>query len=634
LDLVWPVLIVAALTGWGLAGSWALRRLAGVGLCAPQEVLPLGVALVLAISGLAVALDAFTAPIVGLIVAAGVACALVELGRWALRGRAPVRGRVLALGFGALVFAAVLLLARWETASFPWNPCDDDVSYLYLVRRLLLHGDLLDPLNNRRLTSLGGMSALQALFLLRLPDTFLPVADLLVGSLLILGGLWRTRSGGWSGWGIAAALTVIVCHASLGVENTSPVLLPAGLTIAAFLFAVRLRAEAIAPRAELAVACVLGLLVGAAATLRPQHALPLGLMAFAAVSWPPLGAGTGYRLAGLAAGAGAAAAGWAVASWRGAATPAFPIFAGNIDPSWPVNGPSVGVPSPSALAGRVIDTLNSGLWSVGLLGATCLATYLVMRSDADRTRARWGLRMHAAAVLSCLVSMAVLAYVWWSLGPLGRHPRFWAPVVLACVLLPIVLLNSGHVRRGWLTTAGGLTVLVLSGTMAGAAPGLVAGSVLGAATDTFSGRVSGVLDADRYATQRDDYAMAAAMVPPGSRVLAAVDVPSLLLSGGSEVDTIDLVGSTSPPPHLRYFEGSDAKLRWLRARGYRYVIAVDPSASACLYNRLRQEEDLRGAQGQPYQAWAPYYLDWFRFLDDVSSSRDSVRVGSLILVTL
>src|SRR5207253_10991331 len=113
---------------------------------------------------------------------------------------------ILALGLGALLAGAVLLLARWETATFAWNGCDDDSGYLYLARRLVLQGDLLDPLNNRRLTSLGGMSALQALFLFRLPDSFLPIADILVGSLLILVALWRTRSGRWSGWGIGAAL--------------------------------------------------------------------------------------------------------------------------------------------------------------------------------------------------------------------------------------------------------------------------------------------------------------------------------------------------------------------------------------------------------------------------------------------
>src|SRR5207302_2301949 len=118
-----------------------------------------------------------------------------------------------------------------------------------------------------------------------------------------------------------------------------------------------------------------------------------------------------------------------------------------------------------------------------------------------------------------------------------------------------------------------------------------------ASTDTVSGRVSNVLATDRYAAQRGEYRRAAALVSPGSKVLAAVDVPSLLLSERFEVNTIDLAGSTSPTPHLPYFRGTPAKLGWLRAHGYGYVIAVDPNASARLYNRSVQEQDLRGAHG-------------------------------------
>jgi hypothetical protein len=146
--------------------------------------------------------------------------------------------------------------------------------------------------------------------------------------------------------------------------------------------------------------------------------------------------------------------------------------------------------------------------------------------------------------------------------------------------------------------------------------------------------VDGMLDGDRYAARRGDYEQAAALVPPGSKVLAAVDVPSLLLSDRSDVGTLDLAGSTSPPPHLPYFQGTGAKLAWLRAHGYRYVIAADPTASTCLYNRSLQEQDARGEHGQPYQAWAPYYLDWFQFLDDVSSGPSATRRGSLIVVSV
>jgi hypothetical protein len=634
LTVVWPLVVVLALGGWGWAGGWALERLAGVESHPLQDALPVGVALVLAIAGTAVALDAFSGAVVAVLVAAGAALTLLGLGRWALTSRG--RGREVApvLGSLAVMIGAVFLQVRWETARFMWNACDDDVGYLYLARRLVLRGDLLDPLNNRRLTSLGGMSALQALFLARLPDSFLPMPDLLVGSLLVLAGLWRTRSGTWSGWGIAAALAVVFLHPSLGASNTSPVLLPIGMTIAAFLWAIRLRTEAATPRAEVASAGVLGLLVGAVATLRPQYDLPLGVLLLVAVSPPPLGAGAGRRLAGSALGLGAATAGWLVASWRAAGTPMFPLFAGNLDPTWPANGPAVPVPSLPAYLGATIATPGGVRWSVALAGSLCLAAYLLIRSGGGSAHTRWGVRLLVATAAAGVAWAAWLADTWWGLGPFDRYPRFWAPVLLACVLLPVTLIGGARLRPAWLTNACGLAALVLVFLAAGVGPRLVANSVRSVAVDTVSGGVNATLVADRYESRRDQYASAAASIRPGSRVLAAVDVPSLLLANGADIDTIDLVGSTSPPPRLPYRQGTEAKLAWLRAHGYRYLVAVDPDASVCLYSRSRQEEDLVGRQGQPYEAWAPYYLDWFRFLDDVSSGPGSQRFGSLIVVRI
>ncbi len=195
-------------------------------------------------------------------------------------------------------------------------------------------------------------------------------------------------------------------------------------------------------------------------------------------------------------------------------------------------------------------------------------------------------------------------------------------------------MNGGQIRRGPETAVGGLAVLAIASVVTGtitSSPGSVASYVRTVATDTISGRVSSQLEADRYARQRDEYARAAAEVPPGAKVLAAVDVPSLLLSGGSDVDTIDLVGSTSPSPHIPYFQGTQAKRTWLRAHGYQYIIAVDPTASACLYSRPLQEQDLMGEHGPQYQAWAPYYFDWFELLADVATGQGSGRGGSLIV---
>jgi hypothetical protein len=309
----------------------------------------------------------------------------------------------------------------------------------------------------------------------------------------------------------------------------------------------------------------------------------------------------------------------------------FPLLRGNLDPTWPANGPAVAAPSLAALLGRAAQAPIAGLWALALLGATCLAVYLLTRPGEHPSRAHWGLRIYAAAIASCVVWIGLLAYVWWGIGPPSAYPRFWAPVAVACVLLPIALMNADDGRRRLRTTASGFVALVLVGTASVAPPQVVGRTLLRAAADTGSGRVGDRLQADRYGARRDQYSRAAALVPPGSRVLAAVDVPSLLLSEGFDVNTIDLVGSTSPPPHLPYFQGTDAKLRWLRAHGYQYVIAVEPSASACLYSSSKKEEDLTGKHGPQYQAWAPYYFDWFQFLDDLSSTPGSARVGTLVV---
>src|SRR5690242_15977710 len=87
--VVWPMLVVAALIGWGTLGGWCLRRIAHVEVRPLQESLPLGVALVLAIAGVAVAFDALSAAVAGAILAAGVAFALAELGRWSADASLP-----------------------------------------------------------------------------------------------------------------------------------------------------------------------------------------------------------------------------------------------------------------------------------------------------------------------------------------------------------------------------------------------------------------------------------------------------------------------------------------------------------------------------------------------------------------
>lgn len=209
--------------------------------------------------------------------------------------------------------------------------------------------------------------------------------------------------------------------------------------------------------------------------------------------------------------------------------------------------------------------------------------------------------------------------MWWNLGPASNYQRFWAPLTLAAVLLVAVVINQSGIKRIWLTRAAGLATLGLVAVILVASPVDAGKVLLKVARETTSGHVTERLSEDRYQGRRAPYAAAAARVSAGSKVLTAVDVPSLLLRRGFAVHTLDLVGSTSPAPHLPYFQGTRMKLSWLRGHGYDYIIAVRPQASACLYNRSLQKDNLLA--GGVYGAWAPYYFDWFQFLDETSTDR-------------
>jgi hypothetical protein len=634
--VVWPLLILVALIGWGYAGVWVTRRLAGVEPDSLGESLALGLALVLAVAGLAVAFGVFNSLLVYIVVAVGIACAFVELVRRVRPGHgAMTRRHVLDVSVALLLIAAVLVPALWSTAHFLWDPCDDDAAYLYLARRLVLEGNLFDPMNFRRLTSLGGMSALQAVFLVRLPDSFLPLPDLFLGPLLILFGLWRSPCRRWAFWGIAATFLVILFPANLGPSNTSPVLIPVGLGIAALSVALQMRVQATTPRARMALACILGLLVGTATTLRPQFGI-LGLVAFFMACWPPLEFGVVERLAGLGTGFAIALGGWAIASWRAVGTPMFPLVTGNLDPSWPADGPPVGATSLTDFVDRIVPSLINPPWAVALLLGTGVVVLVLTRSQVAEMYRHWGLRLQVVAAVSSLVWVAILTRLFWTTGPPSLYPRYWAPMVLAAILMPLALINRAPGEHSKLAVLAGLPIFILVTVAMSANPIAGRHELRLIAQDTITGTVTNALYADRYANIRPEYAQAAALIPAGSKVLAAVDVPSLLISDSYELNTLDVAGSVSPPPHLPYFLGTQAKLKWLRDRGYDYIIAVDPAASACLYNGQLVAEDSIGKHGQASQGLAPFFTDWFSFLADVSdpSIASSTRVGTLIVVKL
>ena len=631
--VAWPLLVGLGLFGWGRAAAAAARRWSGVDMRSAADLLPLGMAVYLAMAGAALALDLDTRWFATGMILTGVAVTVVTMSA-RVRDRSSRSFGGFAVGAG--VVGLLLAIAFWRAALFRWNACDDDAAYLYLARRLTDTGDLLDPMNFRRVTSLGGMSSLQAIFLSHLGDSALPLADLFLGSLLVMVQLWRTASGSWSIWGIGGALAVILFIGNLQLVNTSPALLGVGLALAAFRLAMRIsgdeaRRSPTPGRFDLVLGGALGLVVAAAGTLRPQFALALVPFAIAAALLSAVDRSKLYCVMGLAAGGAAGLGGWMVASWRAVDTPVFPVMEGNVDPRWPASGPDKAGPTVVGILGDLAHILSYPQVSVAfVLGSIVLLG--LRRQASDGAGHRPG-RIYFAAVGATAVLLLYLGIAWWNSGALLLFPRYWMPIVMAVALFPLAVVTRSTLvgRRAISLQVGAFVAAVV--TTAGVGTWRI--DLGGLVSDTLSGRSLHVLQADRHVAIEKDYDEVSRMIEPGSKVLAAVDVPSLLLGHDFDVHTLDIPGSTSSRPRLPYFEGAEAKVAWARDNGYDYIVATEPAASTCLYNAERQEKGF--ARGGVYRAWAPWYLDWFDFIGDVTlirSEPDAVptSVGSLLIV--
>ena len=634
LELASPLIVLVALVGWGAAASRALHHFTGIDAGGFADRLALGIAVVLTIAGIAVAMDAASSSVLLGIIGTGVVLAAADLTAVAVRVRRWRVSHVVLWFSGGVTVVLVLLFTMWRTAHFPWNTCDDDTAYLYLARRLLVRGDLFDPLNNRRLTSLGGMSALHALFLVRLPDAFLPLVDMFLGSVLMLAALWQTARRRWSWWGLTAGLVVIIAPTILGGGNTSPTFLPAALTVVVLMHVLRLRTEAGDVRAQAGHAVVIGMLTGTLTTLRPQFGAPVAVLAAVFALWPPLGRVLAVRAGAMLGAALAVVSGWAVASWRAVATPLFPLLSGNLDPKWPSEGVRTSPPTIGGIVRRTFHAPNAWLCGMAaLIGVGVLLANLYGRREGVGYY-RAGLQLAVVAHVIAFGWVAALVIEWWDVGAVSTWTRFSGPVFFPAVVVPLVVMTAAPAPPDRLVRLSSAVALALVVLVALPPPVGTARGLREFASETVRGNVLRTLRADRYRTDRPLYTAVASLVGPRAKVIAAVDEPHLLLHTGSTFHTIDIPGSTSPSPHMPSLAGYGPKLAWLRDRGYQYVVAVRPDSSACLYNRGLWQKNI--SHGGLYGSWAPYALDWDDFVDGLTNDKNlhAVSDGKLVVVQL
>jgi hypothetical protein len=140
--------------------------------------------------------------------------------------------------------------------------------------------------------------------------------------------------------------------------------------------------------------------------------------------------------------------------------------------------------------------------------------------------------------------------------------------------------------------------------------------------------------ADRFRPWEADYRSVNRLIPDGSRVLAAVDLPGLLDMGRFRLATLDFAGAVSPPPHLPFVAGPAPTVAYLRTLGYDYIVAESPGISGIYFYPLY----IRDLRLQVYfeREDAPFYFAWEKTVTTLETNGlyPVQRVGALAVIDI
>jgi len=642
-------LLLVGSAGWGSACVSVLRRL-GWGeartVLRPPLQLALGIAVFLAVGGFLVAVDAAWFWVLLGWHVAGVVLAGARLSTLARTGGLPRLPPALSSAATVAAAAFVGLLSLGVGIGFAVNnPNDDDPAYIYFAQRLLHTGGLVDPFNFRRVTSYGGSTLYQSLFLRVTGVDSLRGFEYCFAALVLVAVAVGTLERRWLPLGtVLIGAGLFVGYAVGPVRNLSATFSVAVLALSAWQLLGHVRPAPEADQPLLYV--VLGLDLAALASLRFYFVIPVGFAVVAALyvvrrgAWVrPLGVVIGTGVVGLV--------GWAAASWRASGTPFFAVAGGNFVTSVPNGGNPL-------LHG--VGTYARLFWAafrydgVGLVAVAAVVVG-VGHLLASRQRAR-PMVVLVFAGLGCLLELAVLTYLF-SGSDVNDRVRFEAPATLACGLLLIDALWPLRRRAGQPAAAaparaggGGLPWARL-------APAATLVLLLAVVGELFGGNGTTVRQAvasdsragyrvltgragfhDPYAADEAAYRQLDAMVPHGARLLVAVNQPALLDYGTYSFATLDVPGYTSPPPHLPLFSGAQDQVSYLRRLGFDYIVAESPNAIG-FYGEGQWLNEIR-VQGYYYRAWAVYFLNWDQTVRTLETDRRyQVRyAGPLALIRI
>lgn len=586
LPFIWGWAILASWIGWGRLLSLAIPDVAPGSLDAGL-LAGWGACIILFFGGILNAAAACSIPTVASLVAIGIAVAMYDLFR-----RRPKFPPI--AGYFPLAFLVLIIYSAAVCWRATWNASDDLIAYLIYPIKMLQSGAALDPFSLRRLSTLGGYSFLQStLSLVAMPQNAFLLDIGLGGILACLLTIPLLRRTGASR--LFASLVGVICLTiPLGRINS----MSYALSLAAFLILFRtisLLAESTGA-ARLPLCWIAGLVAAGITSLRPNFLPVVGLtLLLSEMFWPIPRPQAIRELAHILAASLCTILPWCLALHAATGSWFYPIFKGN--QRYGIDFLSAHMPLLTVFRFILGFFIRPKMLLLILAGAIGVA----------------GARPHVKALWLASVISAGIVTSQFTSSDFSNLTRYsLPPLAAATIAIWIDMQSSSSRARRFLgqcltiTFAGLLTVFsCLSHS----------GAISQSLTSIDIALIHGT---PLYANELPQlYADAQSSIPPGRRILTAVDYPFLLNYARNPVESLDEPGFASPRPGLPFFRGSAAVAQYLRDQSIDALIVENFDDAISMYRRdtYKSATSPDNQIGRP----APYELDLMQNIDDLAS---------------
>ena len=506
-----------------------------------------------------------------------------------------------------------------------WNPCDDDPAYLYLARRIWQVGDLADPFNNRRLSSSGLFSFLQAIVMGPFGEGALNNADEVIGALILLFAFWQKRRDGSLFYpGLFVVGTILLSHQYLGGANSSPVLFPIAVLIATIPMLGNAKKTIMQLRFE---GTLYGFGFGVLTLSRPFFSIFSALVFLVALTAYEQLRSKSFVIC-TAISISVVTAPWLVLNQRDVNTPLFPFIKGNLASNFLFNDASRVSIKPTLLSS--IEDIAKTHWPLAILLVILVYILIVQIEPKFRPDLKADSIFYVGIVLAAIVFYIFFAVSVRRTGPAAAFPRFWAPVFGLLMLLPVKKLQDSDWSIPWQTSiASAIASLVLFLPTVNGVWTVMSSTI----RTSVSGEMAKSFEVSLYPESKEGYGRIKEMIPDSSRVLLAVQLPHLLLSKKFDAVSIDIAGATVDGIEFPFYQSFREKRQWLLDNNFDYLVVTHSDSSSCLFGKESWDSNL--GKNNTYEDWMYFVTDWIQFADQVrAESKGVISTGDISLLSL